>query len=93
MRRARIRLALCTGLLLVAVLLTPTAVSAQGGTVLVLEIEGPVTPVMSSYISRGIERAEALGAEAMVIVLDTPGGSVTLMENTVKAILERQDHQ
>ena len=53
---------------------------------LVLEIEGPVTPVMLSYINRGVERAEATAAEAVVVVLDTPGGSVTLMEETIKAI-------
>jgi len=86
MRGMRIRPAVYAGLVLVALLLNAVNVSAQGGTVLVLEIEGPVTPVMLGYISRGVQQAEAIGAEAMVIVLDTPGGSVTLMEKTVKAI-------
>jgi membrane-bound serine protease (ClpP class) len=69
-----------------ALLLYVTGASAQTGTVLVLEIEGPVTPVMYSYINRGVQQAEAMEAEAMVIVLDTPGGAVTLMEETVKVI-------
>ena len=86
MGRARIRWAICAGLVLAALLLDAAGVSAQGGAVLVLEIEGPVTPVMLSYINRGVERAEATAAEAVVVVLDTPGGSVTLMEETVKAI-------
>lgn len=73
-------------LLLAAVLLNAAGVSAQAGEVLVLEIDGPVTPVMLSYIERGIEEAEARGSEALVVVLDTPGGSVTLMEEIVKVI-------
>jgi membrane-bound serine protease (ClpP class) len=86
MGKTKTRLAIYAGLVLMALLLNVAGVSAQGGTVLVLEIEGPVTPVMMSYISRGIQQAESTGAEAMVVVLDTPGGSVTLMEETVKAI-------
>jgi membrane-bound serine protease (ClpP class) len=87
MGRVRIGSIIYAGLALVALLLTPARSSAQGGTVLVLEIEGPVTPVTSSYISRGIQQAENTGVDAMVIVLDTPGGAVMLMEETVKAIL------
>jgi len=86
MDKARIRVTIYAGLVLVALLLNAAGVSAQGGRVLVLEIEGPVTPVMLSYISRGVEQAETIGAEAVVIVLDTPGGSVTLMEKVVKTI-------
>lgn len=86
MGKARVRGAIYIGLVLMALLLQAAGISAQGGTVLVLEIEGPVTPMMLSYISRGVERAEAMGAEAMVVVLDTPGGSVTLMGEIVKAI-------
>jgi len=80
------RLTIYAGLVVMALLLNAAGVSAQGGMVLVLEIEGPVTPVMLSYISRGVKRAETMGAEAVVVVLDTPGGSVTLMEEIVKAI-------
>jgi len=80
------RLTIYAGLVVMALLLNAAGVSAQGGMVLVLEIEGPVTPVMLSYISRGVKRAETMEAEAVVVVLDTPGGSVTLMEEIVKAI-------
>jgi membrane-bound serine protease (ClpP class) len=71
------------------------ALSALGGTaagqaahVDVLEIEGPVTPIMISYIERGIRTAEVDGAEALVIVLDTPGGQVDLMNQVVQAMLQ-----
>ena len=54
----------------------------------VLEIEGPVTPIMLSYIERGIETAETDGAEALIIKLDTPGGQTDLMGDIVQAILQ-----
>jgi membrane-bound serine protease (ClpP class) len=54
----------------------------------VLEIEGPVTPVMLSYIERGIRVAQDDGAEAMIIKLDTPGGQVDLMGEIVSVLLE-----
>ena len=54
----------------------------------VLEIEGPVTPIMISYIERGIRNAETGGAEAMIIQLDTPGGQIDLMSDVVQALLQ-----
>jgi membrane-bound serine protease (ClpP class) len=54
----------------------------------VLEIEGAVTPVMISYIERGIQTAEDDGAEIVVIQLDTPGGQVDLMNKVVQVILD-----
>ncbi len=54
----------------------------------VLEIEGPVTPVMISYIERGIGTAEDDGAEALIIKLNTPGGQIDLMSEIVQALLE-----
>jgi membrane-bound serine protease (ClpP class) len=70
------------------------ALSVLGGTaagqaahVDVLEIEGAVTPIMISYIERGIRTAEDDGAQALVIILDTPGGQVDLMNDVVQAIL------
>jgi membrane-bound serine protease (ClpP class) len=53
----------------------------------VLEIEGPVTPIMLSYIERGVGTAEDDGAEALIIKLDTPGGQIDLMSDIVQAIL------
>jgi membrane-bound serine protease (ClpP class) len=72
------------GLLLLLVL-TPTAAGA-GQQVDVLEIEGPVTPIMLSYIERGIRAAETDGAEALIIQLNTPGGDVGLMLKIMQAI-------
>ncbi len=54
----------------------------------VLEIEGPVTPIMISYIERGIRTSEGDGAEALVIKLDTPGGQIDQMKKIVQALLD-----
>jgi membrane-bound serine protease (ClpP class) len=50
----------------------------------VLTIQGAVTPIFASYIERGIQQAEADGANLLVIQLDTPGGSVQIMEDVVQ---------
>ncbi len=72
------------GLLLVFTLRT----SAQENTspVLLLTAEGPLTPSMLGYLERGLTSAEQQGAEALVLMLDTPGGSVDLMNEFVQVI-------
>jgi membrane-bound serine protease (ClpP class) len=52
-----------------------------------MEVTGPVTPVMLSFIERGIEEAEEQGAEALVIMLNTPGGDVELTRKIIEAII------
>lgn len=53
----------------------------------VLTVEGAVTPVVARYIKRGIQEAELNGAQLLVIRLDTPGGSVNLMQDIVRAMI------
>lgn len=53
---------------------------------ILLTIDGPVTPAMAEYLSRGIQAAESEGAELIIFQLDTPGGSVDLMNDIVKII-------
>ena len=69
-------------------LIAPTQVLAQdeSPTALLLTAEGAVTPVMAEYLSRGITKAERDGAEVLVFQLDTPGGSVDVMNRMVKDI-------
>ncbi len=62
------------------------ALAAQtGGTILTLQVEGPVTPAMLDYFERGIETAAAENAVALLIILDTPGGSVNVTLEIVQA--------
>ncbi len=54
--------------------------------ILVLTADGPVTPAMAEYLSRGIRTAEQRGAEMLVFQLNTPGGSITVMNEMVQDI-------
>jgi membrane-bound serine protease (ClpP class) len=54
--------------------------------VLVLRADGAVTSTMAGYFERGIRRAEREGAEAVVIILNTPGGSVDITLNMVQSM-------
>jgi membrane-bound serine protease (ClpP class) len=51
---------------------------------LVLTAEGPLTPAMGEYLQRGIRAAEQRGVEVIIFQLDTPGGSVDLMNEMVQ---------
>ena len=80
-------LILWISLLLVGmILVTPVRAQDQAPLVLVLTADGPLTPAMGEYLSRGIRVAEQRGAEALIFQLDTPGGSVDLMNDMVQNI-------
>lgn len=64
--------------LLTALLLAGQASAQTTGAVKLAKFKGPVTPVLASYIDQAITDAEASGAAALVIELDTPGGSVDI---------------
>ena len=53
---------------------------------LVLTADGPVTPAMAGYLSRGIRSAQQRGAEVLIFQLNTPGGSVDLMQDMIEHI-------
>lgn len=57
---------------------------AAGRQVDLLVVRGPITPIVASYLDRGIDTAEADGAQALIIQLDTPGGSVSVMEEIIQ---------
>jgi membrane-bound serine protease (ClpP class) len=46
-----------------------------------------VTPIVKQYILRGIESARVDGADALVIQLDTPGGSLDLTQDITESML------
>jgi len=53
----------------------------------VLKIEGAIQPISSQVIVQAIGRAERDKREALVILLDTPGGLDTAMRDIIKRIL------
>jgi len=61
---------------------------AQGGSrlVLLLSAEGPLTPAMVEYLKRGLESAARQNAELLLFQIDTPGGSLDLMNQMIKEI-------
>lgn len=54
------------------------SVQAQSSNVAVLEFDGPVFGVMRTYFERGLEDAVESGADAVLIIMDTPGGDVSI---------------
>lgn len=53
----------------------------------VLTFRGAVTPVLGQYIVDGIEAAQASDAQAVILQLDTPGGSVEVTKRIVQDML------
>lgn len=55
--------------------------------IVVIEINGTINPATLDYIRKGIEESEGKSAEALIILLDTPGGLLTSTKEIVKLIL------
>jgi len=64
-----------------------TAHAQQGGRVDVLTVDGTIDPWTSGYLNRGIGIAEQDGAQALVIVLNTPGGTLGAMQKITTRML------
>ncbi|MEE9366285.1 MAG: nodulation protein NfeD [Dehalococcoidales bacterium] len=77
-------------LILIVLLLAVSFVArAQTGSsrIDVLTVKGTINPVLTDYISRGIEQAEETGASAVIIQMDTPGGLDTAMRDIIQSII------
>jgi membrane-bound serine protease (ClpP class) len=64
----------------------PAQAQSSSPIIIVLQAEGPVMPPMKEYIARGIRLAEKEKAEALILQLDTPGGSLATMNQIVENI-------
>jgi membrane-bound serine protease (ClpP class) len=73
-------------LLLLAGLLSP-AHAATSSVVARCELEGVVDVGSGAYLADCVKRAEALGATALLVRLDTPGGSLEATRSVVRAFL------
>ncbi len=72
---------------LLAALLLGGAGLARAASVYVATIDGMINPAVADYVERALDEAQAAGADALVIELDTPGGLVSSTEIIVKGIL------
>ena len=66
---------------------TRNAASAGEGRVLVMRLDGTVSPVSAHALARAIERAHRESYSALVVEVDTPGGLETSMREIVKQLL------
>jgi membrane-bound serine protease (ClpP class) len=69
--------------------LWPSLASAQDDRprVTLVDVDGTITPVMATYVDRGIDAAVDRGDSAVVIRLDTPGGLSSAMDDIISDIL------
>jgi membrane-bound serine protease (ClpP class) len=65
-----------------------SAPSSSAGAIVVLPTTGTVDSVMAGYIENGVARAAADGAAAVLIELDTPGGSLDATQRIVGTLLQ-----
>ncbi len=87
-RKFRLTLLIMIGLLGVLGTFQPAAAQTEPGQglALVLNAEGPLTPVMVSYIERSLDIARQDSADLIVIQLNTPGGSISLMNEIIQIL-------
>lgn len=82
-------LLLVGGLILVGQVLAQPATAAQDRppSVLVTDVEGPITPVVADHLVEGVRAAERERHAALIVELDTPGGLDAAMREIVQAFL------
>lgn len=79
--------ALAISLVVLALFLPVIAHAQSGAHVDVLTVSGTIDTWMSGYIDRGIGVAEQDRAEAVIIVLNTPGGALNAMQDITTRML------
>jgi membrane-bound serine protease (ClpP class) len=65
----------------------PASRAGAPGVVDVVQLDGIVGPATARYVLRGLRQADADGAQALIIEMDTPGGLLTSMDQIAKALL------
>jgi membrane-bound serine protease (ClpP class) len=74
--------------LAVALALTGTAAGADPPRVLAVKFSNDINPVTQDYLTGEIDRGQDEGYDAVVILMDTPGGLDSSMREIIKKILD-----
>ncbi|MGH3057962.1 MAG: NfeD family protein [Gaiellaceae bacterium] len=75
-----------SGALLVAFALAGNAAAQERPRVLAVEFENDVNPVTQGFFTDAVDRAEEEGYDAVVLLLDTPGG----LDSSMRAMIKRE---
>jgi membrane-bound serine protease (ClpP class) len=78
------RLVQCAILFLLVTIACPASSTAA---IAMLDLDGPIDPITSDFVVKSIQRAERDRAGLLLIVLNTPGGFASSMEEMVAQIL------
>ena len=66
---------------------SPLAAHGDAGFVARIDLDGPIGPAAAEYVDAAMRQAEADGATAIVLQMDTPGGLAGSMRRIVSTIL------
>ncbi len=60
----------------------------ENGAVFILNVKGPIEGMLFKTLQRGLDKAEEENAAAIILDMDTPGGSLTVTEDIVNKLLK-----
>jgi membrane-bound serine protease (ClpP class) len=63
-----------------------TSQSTSGETAVVMKINGPLVSTHTEYLKRSLGQAVDMNAQVLIMELDTPGGSVDILNEIVKVM-------
>lgn len=74
-------------LIFTGLLLAPLSAQEPQPSVTLLTVDDAITPIVATYVDRGIDTAVERGDDAVIIRLDTPGGLSSAMDDIISDIL------
>src|SRR5882762_1234579 len=83
----RVRHLLGVGAVALAIALLPAQAGAATPHVEQADLNGDINNIMAAYISASVSRAEADHADALLVIINTPGGISTSMDDVVTSLL------
>ncbi|CAN5629700.1 nodulation protein NfeD [soil metagenome] len=74
-------------LIALGLMIAPLSAQESRPSVTVLTVDATITPIVATYVDRGIDTAVDRGDDAVLIRLDTPGGLSSAMDDITSDIL------